>query len=114
MACKKIPVDTRTQVLTESGFRCAVPTCRGILAIDLHHIVALSDAGGDDPANPVPSRAVPSDCSNRRIAPGSGYLEANRRSERFQHSVFVALGRTRRSEFTILQMEAICERLSAN
>jgi len=48
---KGIPIATRRQVLMEAGYRCAVPTCRNILAIDLHHIVQVSEDGGDDPAN---------------------------------------------------------------
>lgn len=39
------------QVLMEAGYRCAVPTCRNILAIDLHHIVQVSIGGGNDLAN---------------------------------------------------------------
>jgi HNH endonuclease len=48
---KKLSQQTIIQVLTESGYRCAVPTCRTILAIDLHHIVEVSEDGSDDPAN---------------------------------------------------------------
>ncbi len=50
---KSIPVDVRTIVLTQAGFRCAVPTCRTILALDLHHIVELSQGGRDSPDNLV-------------------------------------------------------------
>lgn len=46
-----LPLQTRTLVLTEAGYRCAVPTCRNILALDLHHIWEVSAGGGDDPAN---------------------------------------------------------------
>jgi hypothetical protein len=42
---------TRVLVLTESGYRCAVPTCRNILALDMHHIWEVSAGGGDDPSN---------------------------------------------------------------
>src|SRR5947209_3600812 len=35
----------------EAGYRCAVPTCRNMLALDIHHIVEVSKGGGDDPAN---------------------------------------------------------------
>jgi hypothetical protein len=42
---------TRTILLTEAGYRCAVPTCRGILALDMHHIYHVSDGGGNDPSN---------------------------------------------------------------
>ena len=37
----------RESVLIEAGYRCAVPTCRTILAIDIHHIVHVK-AGGQD------------------------------------------------------------------
>ena len=42
---------TRLLLLTESGYRCAVPSCRGILALDLHHICEVSEGGSDDPSN---------------------------------------------------------------
>ena len=48
---KTIKEDTKRQVLIEAGYRCGVPTCRTILAIDLHHLVEVSDGGGDDEAN---------------------------------------------------------------
>ncbi|MBC7818092.1 MAG: HNH endonuclease [Planctomycetaceae bacterium] len=47
----KLPLKTLTIVLTEAGYRCAVPTCRGILALDMHHIWEVSAGGGDDPSN---------------------------------------------------------------
>jgi hypothetical protein len=47
----KLPVNKRIAVLTESGYRCAVPTCRCILALDLHHIEEVKDGGGDDVGN---------------------------------------------------------------
>lgn len=43
----KVPPNIIQQVLTESGYRCAVPTCRNILAIDLHHMVEVSEGGGN-------------------------------------------------------------------
>lgn len=48
---KRLPLTTQTIVLTESGYRCAVPTCRNILAIDMHHIWEVSAGGNDDPSN---------------------------------------------------------------
>lgn len=48
---QKLPLSTVTLVLTEAGYRCAVPTCRGILALDMHHVWEVSAGGGDDPAN---------------------------------------------------------------
>lgn len=48
---KSIPLSTREQVLIECGYRCAVPTCRGILALDLHHICEVEVGGSNDPSN---------------------------------------------------------------
>jgi hypothetical protein len=48
---KNLNLKTKTVVLTESGYRCAVPTCRGILALDMHHIYRVADGGKDDPSN---------------------------------------------------------------
>lgn len=48
---ENLPLPTRVAVLTESGYRCAVPTCRQILALDLHHIWEVSKGGKDDPSN---------------------------------------------------------------
>jgi hypothetical protein len=45
--CDSLPQALRLEVLTEAGYRCAVPTCRGILAIDLHHIVEVHRGGPD-------------------------------------------------------------------
>ena len=51
MPRKAIPQDVRRRVLTEAGYRCAVPTCRNILAIDLHHIVEVAEGGENDPSH---------------------------------------------------------------
>ena len=48
---ENLPLKTRVIVLTESGYRCAVPTCREILALDMHHIWEVSAGGSDDPSN---------------------------------------------------------------
>ena len=48
---KKLSLSTITLVLTEAGYRCAVPTCRGILALDMHHLHEVSAGGGDESAN---------------------------------------------------------------
>jgi hypothetical protein len=50
---KDLALRTITIVLTEAGYRCAVPTCRAILALDMHHIWEVNAGGGDDPANLV-------------------------------------------------------------
>ena len=48
---KRLSNKVITSVLTEAGYRCAVPTCRGILAIDLHHIWQVSADGDNTPTN---------------------------------------------------------------
>ena len=48
---KALSLQTKIIVLTESGYRCAVPTCRQILALDMHHIWEVSAGGSDDPSN---------------------------------------------------------------
>ncbi len=48
---KNLPLKTVTIVLTEAGYRCAVPTCRGILALDMHHIWEVAAGGGNGPFN---------------------------------------------------------------
>jgi hypothetical protein len=48
---RSLPVATRRAVLAEAGYRCAVPTCRSIIALDLHHIEDLQEGGGDEVSN---------------------------------------------------------------
>jgi hypothetical protein len=48
---KKVPHNVVVAVLTEAGYRCAVPTCRQILAIDLHHIVEVAEGGPNELSN---------------------------------------------------------------
>jgi hypothetical protein len=48
---KKVPHNVAVAVLTEAGYRCAVPTCRTILAIDLHRMVEVAEGGGNEPGN---------------------------------------------------------------
>jgi len=51
---KSIPIDIQLSVLTQAGYRCAVPTCRGILALDLHHMVEVSEGGENTEGNLLP------------------------------------------------------------
>lgn len=51
MSRTAIPESIKREVLTEAGFRCAVPTCRTILAIDLHHIIEVSENGTNETYN---------------------------------------------------------------
>jgi len=41
-----VPQEIEGAVLAESGYRCAVPTCRTILAIGPHHFVEILESGG--------------------------------------------------------------------
>lgn len=51
MARAHISDPTRSLVLLEAGYKCANPTCRHILTLELHHIVWVKDGGGNDPNN---------------------------------------------------------------
>ena len=51
VARKPIPKPIQFAVLTEAGWRCAVPTCRTVLALDLHHLVEVGEGGKNDAAN---------------------------------------------------------------
>lgn len=51
MGRKEIPKHIRREVLTEAGYRMPVPTCRTVLPIDLHHVIAVSEEGGNDASN---------------------------------------------------------------
>ncbi len=62
-----LPAETRRQVLAEAGYRCAVPTCRNILALDIHHIVEVSEGGSNDPPNLVALCGTCHDLYHRRI-----------------------------------------------
>jgi len=42
---RPVSIALKREVLTEAGYRCAVPTCRNILALDLHHIIAVEEGG---------------------------------------------------------------------
>ena len=48
---KNIPLSIKQELLIEAGYRCSVPTCRTILAIDLHHIIEVADGGGNERSN---------------------------------------------------------------
>lgn len=51
MARTSIPDSTRALVLLEAGYKCANPTCRHILTLELHHIVWVKEGGGNEPSN---------------------------------------------------------------
>ena len=48
---KPLSLETRKLVLHEAGYKCANPTCRGILTLDIHHLDYVSEGGADTPDN---------------------------------------------------------------
>jgi hypothetical protein len=48
---KPTPVDVKALVLHEAGYRCANPTCRTILTIEIHHLDQVSVGGSNEPEN---------------------------------------------------------------
>jgi hypothetical protein len=48
---KSLPVDVRSLVLHESGYKCGNPVCRSILTLEIHHLVPLAKDGDDEPDN---------------------------------------------------------------
>jgi hypothetical protein len=48
---KSIPPATRDLILMEAGYKCANPTCRHILTLELHHIDWVKDGGDNSPSN---------------------------------------------------------------
>ena len=51
MGRKSLSQTVRELVLMEAGYKCANPTCRHILTLELHHIVWIRDDGTNDPDN---------------------------------------------------------------
>jgi HNH endonuclease len=51
MAGKRVTQSVRLAVLTEAGYRCGVPACRGIIALDIHHLVPVREDGQNEPGN---------------------------------------------------------------
>ncbi len=51
MARKHVPDATKTLVLLEAGYKCANPSCRHILTLELHHIAWVKDGGGNEAEN---------------------------------------------------------------
>ena len=51
MTRRHVPNEIRTQILHEAGYRCANPTCRMVLAINIHHLDQVSEGGGNTSDN---------------------------------------------------------------
>jgi hypothetical protein len=50
----KIPSPIRHQVLMEAGYKCGRPVCHNVIALDLHHLIYVSDGGNNDASNLLP------------------------------------------------------------
>jgi HNH endonuclease len=50
-ARQKISPSVRDEVLREAGYKCANPTCRNVLTLQLHHMVWVRDGGKNDATN---------------------------------------------------------------
>ncbi len=50
---KTINASTRQAVLLEAGYKCANPSCRHILTLEIHHIIWVKKDGGNEPPNLV-------------------------------------------------------------
>jgi hypothetical protein len=48
---KTIPSPMRDEVLREAGYKCANPTCRNILTLQLHHMVWVKEGGENSALN---------------------------------------------------------------
>ena len=48
---KEPPVSVKREVLAEAGYRCGNPTCRQILALDIHHLVEVAEGGSNEAHN---------------------------------------------------------------
>ena len=50
---RTINSSVRQIVLLEAGYKCANPSCRHILTLELHHIAWVKEGGSNDPSNLV-------------------------------------------------------------
>jgi hypothetical protein len=48
---QKLSIEIRQQVLHEAGYKCANPTCRSIITLDIHHLDYVSEDGENLPTN---------------------------------------------------------------
>ena len=51
---KAIPLDVINVVLHEAGYKCANPTCRNLITLDIHHLINVSESGPNSGENLLP------------------------------------------------------------
>jgi hypothetical protein len=62
---------TRQCILLEAGYKCANPSCRHILTLELHHIVWVKEGGGNAPDNRITL------CPNCYSLPTNAHISAD-------------------------------------
>jgi hypothetical protein len=50
----KIPHSLQQEVLIEAGYKCARPVCHNVIALQLHHMIYVSDGGCNESSNLLP------------------------------------------------------------
>ena len=51
---RRVHDDLRALLLTQTGYKCGNPNCRGIITLEIHHIVQVVDGGGNELENLLP------------------------------------------------------------
>lgn len=64
-----VPIETQQYILMEAGYKCANPTCRNILGIDIHHIVKVSEKGGNEKSNLIALCGICHDLHHKGVIP---------------------------------------------
>lgn len=62
MAKRRRDLSVRELVMLEAGYRCAVPTCRALTPLDVHHIDEHAKGGSDEAGNLI---CLCCNCHNR-------------------------------------------------
>jgi hypothetical protein len=100
---KPIPPNTRTDLLTQAGFKCSVPWCNHILTLHLHHLDHVAKGGGDTPDNLLAL------CGNHHDLHHQGHIpeEALRVYKGMQVALFEGFGKQAR---TLRSLQKSCWR----
>ncbi len=67
-----MPAELRRAVLLEAGYRCAVPTCRTALAVEVHHIIDYAKVREHEFANLI---ALCANCHRGLVGTGPRRLD---------------------------------------
>lgn len=86
---KKITKKEKIAVLTESGYRCACPSCTNELTIDVHHIVEVQHGGKNEVNNLLPLCPYCHDKYHRGIIDKASIVEWKKRTSLIYESSHV-------------------------